>query len=382
MRALILMSKTGEGHNSCAQALQEVFRREQVFCAKQEVLSLIGGVSESVPRLHTRVYRSAPVLFRAWYRVNELPSFSVSGFPGVRSRLRRGARRLRALVRENGCDTLICTHIISALLVTEMQRTDPLPVRTCFVATDYTCSPGTWESALDFYFIPDAALAAEFTVHGIPAAKLVPTGIPVRQAFYTRTDPAAAKAAFGVQPEHRHLVVMGGSMGCGPLAELARLLARGLAPDEEVTLVCGTNRRLYRQLSEQFGRRADVHIAPYVRNVSQLLDSADLYLTKPGGLCTSEAAAKALPMVLLNVVAGCESHNLDYFVRLGGAAGAGTPEDTAALCLALLRDDARRLEMAAALAALPCQHAAQSICGHLRAAAGETESAAVPHVHS
>ena len=81
-----------------------------------------------------------------------------------------------------------------------------------------------------------------------------------------------------------------------------------------------------------------------------LMQSADLFLTKPGGLSSTEAAAAGVPMVLIDAVAGCEEHNLDFFLKLGGAVTAETPEKLAELALSLLADEARLTEMSSALA--------------------------------
>lgn len=43
----------------------------------------------------------------------------------------------------------------------------------------------------------------------------------------------------------------------------------------------------------------------------------------------SEAAAKELPMAFINAVAGCESHNLEFFVEKGAAVTAPTAEELA-----------------------------------------------------
>ena len=92
-----------------------------------------------------------------------------------------------------------------------------------------------------------------------------------------------------------------------------------------------------------------------------MMDSADLYLTKPGGLSTTEAAAKRLPMVFVDAVAGCEEYNLNYFVSIGGAVTADEPEDLARLCIRLIKDSPKRNAMARALAASIPQNAAQQI---------------------
>ena len=80
-----------------------------------------------------------------------------------------------------------------------------------------------------------------------------------------------------------------------------------------------------------------------------LLHGADVFLTKPGGLSTSEAVAARLPMVLIDAVAGCEEHNLDFFLRAGMAVTANTPGEIADAALALAHDDARLAEMRRAM---------------------------------
>ena len=92
-----------------------------------------------------------------------------------------------------------------------------------------------------------------------------------------------------------------------------------------------------------------------------MMDSADLYLTKPGGLSTSEAAAKRLPMVLIDAVAGCEEYNRNYFVAVGGAVTAEEPEELAALCLDLVRDQTKISSMRSCLQELTIQNAAVQI---------------------
>ena len=43
------------------------------------------------------------------------------------------------------------------------------------------------------------------------------------------------------------------------------------------------------------------------------LSACDLYLTKPGGLSTTEAAVVGLPLVALHPIPGCETKNARFF---------------------------------------------------------------------
>jgi len=362
MKTLILTSKTGEGHNSCAEAILEAMEEKGLDAEESETLGLIfKDLPDWMSGLHTGVYRSLPSLFKDWYRFMERPGVYIRKIGSARYFLKKGAEQLYGIVTENGYDTIVCTHVIAALIVTDMLEQHKMNVRTYFVSTDYTCHPGVRECGLDHFLIPDASLTEMYVSHGIPREKIAVSGIPVRKAFYAHTDRREAKAAFGVDPEHKHLVVMCGSMGCGPMGLLAEFFARKLPPSQEATIVCGTNRRLYDSLRSRYAGNVQLHIAGYVKDVSLLMDSADLYFTKPGGLSLSEACAKGLPMVLLNVVAGCEDYNLEYFTKLGAAVTAGTLRGNAKLCLALLADGRRREKMAAAFAKGPVLNAANEV---------------------
>ena len=194
----------------------------------------------------------------------------------------------------------------------------------------------------------------------------MPSGIPIRPEFYTRAPKAEAKRSFGIEPAHQHLVAMTGSIGCGPLKELTETLAETMTASQELTVVCGANEKLHKHLASRYAGQANIHILGFEKNVSLLLDSADLYLTKPGGISVTEAAAKALPMVLIDAIAAVEEYNLDFFTKAGAAVTAGTPEELAACCLELLAKPDRRAEMSAAIAEAVPLNAAETIYETMR----------------
>ncbi len=49
------------------------------------------------------------------------------------------------------------------------------------------------------------------------------------------------------------------------------------------------------------------------------MTAADLFVGKPGGLTTSEALAKGLPMVVINPIPGQEERNSDHLLEEGVA---------------------------------------------------------------
>ena len=363
MRTLIMSCNTGAGHNSCAKAIQEVYQERGELCDIVDALQFISPhASRFISNWHTRIYRYAPKLFKAGYADVEQHESIFREGTTVYKYLTSGVDRMREYLESGSYDNIICTHVFPALAVTELLRRYPLRLQTSFVSTDYTCSPCAADSNLDFYFIPSPLLTEEFAGCGVAREKLVPSGLPAAQAFYHPMEKAEAKRALGIAPEKQHLLMMCGSMGCGPMEELTQLLANSLPTEYDVTVACSSNRQLLRRMERKFEDRPNIHIRGYIGNVSAMMDSADLFLTKPGGISTTEAMVKGLPMVLVNVVGGCETPNLEFFVSHGGAATADTPEAIAALCKRLLEHDEERLIMRQSLLAMHKTPAAQAIC--------------------
>ena len=349
MKTLILSANTGQGHNSCAKAIQEAFQCRGDEC---DIRDVFGLVSERLSRMisfnHDRTYRKSPAKSDAEYRFLEgHPQLFRQGRFIYRV-MSIGRGKVERCIRQGGYDAVICTHVLAAMMLTAATQKGGLHVKTAFVSTDYSCTPGVNGTCLDCYFIPHESLAADFLAAQIPPEKIMSTGIPVSRQFFpvSEKEKAAVNAAFGIAPEKRHLLVACGSMGCGPIPELLRAVAARLPEDWEVSVLCGTNRELKALLEKEHASLPTVHIHGYVEDVPQLLSASDLFLTKPGGLSTSEAAAVAVPMVFVDAVAGCEANNLRYFVAQGAAVSGDSPVKVAEACLALMNEPGRLHAMA------------------------------------
>ncbi len=360
MKVLILSCSTGQGHNAVSQAIAQQFHTRGTHC---EVVDSLQFISNRTARFlswgHSFMYCHLPKLFRTGYGAAERHTSIWEEGSAVYRFFAKGAQDLRDYCVENCFTHVICAHIFSALMMTEAKRWMSSSVQTYFVGTDYTCYPGIQDSKLDLYFIPDASLAADFV-----GKQTMAVGIPLRQEFYQRRDRAVAKQKADIPPDQLHVLMMCGSMGCGPMEKLAELIAQRMGPGCELSVVCGKNRSLYEKLIQAHGHMPNVHIHGFVDNIPELMDSADVYVTKPGGISTTEAMAKGLPMVLVDAVAGCEEHNMRFFVQMGAAVGAKDPRRIAVHCLRLLRNEKKRAAMEQVLLE-NSKNGAKEICDHI-----------------
>ena len=368
MRTLILSCNTGAGHNSCAKAIQETYQSCGEVCDIYDALLFISKrASKFISSWHTRIYLHAPKLFSSGYeKAEEKDDIFREGTPVYRY-ITSGAERMYDYIVNHGYDNVICTHVFPALALTEVLRRHPeLRITTSHVSTDYTCSPCTADSKLDWYFMPSALLKEEFVQCGIPEEKLVASGMPVRREFYAQADREAAKKALGISPDQTHLLMTCGSMGCGPMEEIAEALREKMNDTDVLCVACSKNEALLRRLTKRAGDCPNIRILGQIDDVPGLMRSADVFLTKPGGLSTSEAVATGLPMVLIDAVAGCEEHNLDYFLRANMAVTADTPEEIADLALAISHDERKLSVMREAMKTAGAGSAAEAICDWLR----------------
>ena len=344
MRILLLSCNTGEGHNATARAIMEVLEARGAVCELRDVLACQSPrLSKFISAGHVRLYKYAPKLFDVGYRAFERSEPDPEDPSFVYKLLRFSAGRVLELLAEGEFDAVICTHVFSGMVMTEVRKAFRMRIPCYFVATDYTCYPMTEECDMDGYIIPDAALTDEFIRAGVSGERLLPFGIPVRQAFYQEGDTAAARKLLSLPETGVTVLLMCGSMGCGPIKKIAKNLAERLPASATVVAVCGNNEKLYESMSEL--QYSNLRVLGFTRQVAEYMDAADIIVTKPGGLSTTEASAKHLPMVLFNTVGGCESRNFDFYLSRGYAIGSAEADETVKLTLSLAAQPELRAQL-------------------------------------
>lgn len=325
MKILILTCNTGLGHNSTADSIKEKFTKENVQCEIADALSFVSpAMSDFICNTHATVYKYAPVLFDMGYELAEKHP-SIFGNDSVAYNFFcLGVKKLEAYVLEKGFTGIICVHMFCALMVTQLRKNPEIDVKTAFVSTDYTCHPGVQESELDVYFIPHENLQGEFVACGVPEEKIIVSGIPVKSIFYQQGDKDKAKEELNIDKNAKHVLMMCGSLGSGPMEDITKKIVSLMPKNVHLSIVCGTNKKLKKKIEKHATENITVY--GFTDKVSALMDSADLYVTKPGGLSITEAARKRLPLAFIDTVSGCEGYNRYFFLSRGLAIASNDPD--------------------------------------------------------
>ena len=346
MRVLILTCNTGGGHNAVAAALKESFESRGVGCDVMDGLGFISKkASKFVSKWHTRFYRRYPELYKAGYMSAEKDQGMDRRDGPVYRYIARGARRLGRTIYSGGYGAVVCVHVIPAMMMTALKQSwRDCPV-FCFVATDYTCSPTVGACTPDICVIPHEKLTEEFVACGIDRESILPAGIPVRRVFREQGDRAAARKALGLPAEGRHIVLMSGSIGCGPMGDVAEELDIRLEKGDFASVLCGSNKQMRYAL--ELRHLCRVEAVGFTTQVALYMDSADVLVSKPGGISITEAGTRGVPLLLADMVGGCETRNQEFFNAHGWAESC-PPADMAAAALKLLPDEKRRQDVVSA----------------------------------
>jgi processive 1,2-diacylglycerol beta-glucosyltransferase len=168
---------------------------------------------------------------------------------------------------------------------------------------------------VDLYLVSSAA--AEPAVHRYrPDARVVVIDPPVRAEFFRPPTQRAARAGLGVPDQERCVLLIAGSRGLGPLADIAGALAgAGLY----VLAVGGYNARLESKLHAVAEHRRNVQVFGFTDRMPELMSAADLVITSPGATCI-EARTVGRPLLLVDLIQGHGRDNLQHELELGNAA--------------------------------------------------------------
>lgn len=317
MRVLILSISTGQGHHATGQAIETQFQNMGIECETLDAYEYIEPLlSDLVSKgyLISTAYAktlSSKVYDMAVKKKKPVRKYSV---PKITNTV--WARDLNHYIEDYQPDVIICTHVLSATLVNIMQERNWIKATTVGIVTDFTVHP-LWEEArhIDYYVTPSELLEFQMKRKGLSEHKILPFGIPIKPEFSQRMEQKQARELLGIDTEKRTILLMSGSMGYGKIDEsIEKLDALNL--DFQVIVVCGNNKRMHHKVSA-LQTQKQFYIYGYVSNVDIMMDAADCIITKPGGITTSEAMAKGLPMIMINPIPGHEMRNAEFMMNNG-----------------------------------------------------------------
>ena len=209
-------------------------------------------------------------------------------------------------------DIIVTPHLYPAETLTWMKRKGILRQKTVAIATDYTSIPFWEETECDYYVIPHEDLINEF-VSGVLPRKTGSLGGFGQRNVGRRLGGKKGQRNLSAASRRLDLSCNEWKYGIWKDPDFVLELARRLKENEEIVVICGNNKKLEETLKENLEG-----IEGYASLVSQsrwqsTWKRVTSFLTKPGGLSSTEAAVSRIPIIHTNPIPGCENRNLEFF---------------------------------------------------------------------
>ncbi len=348
MKILILHASAGAGHKRAAQALEKGFL---AVCPEAEIK--ICDILDFTPAIFKKTYgetyldviKKAPELWGYMYA-----RLDRKAPDPLRKKLRSFVYRTNTIefaqfYREFEPDVVVCTHFMPLEIISSLIRKGKTDASLFCTVTDFAVHALWIAENVACYYVATEEARRQILRRGQPPEQVAVKGIPIDPVFASGLTREEARRRLSIDDGRPVVLILSGGFGVGPAAELIQAVgAAGVSC--RLLVVAGSNQALKASAEEAArGNSTPVTVFGFVNNMHELMDAADLIVSKPGGLTTSEVLAKGKPMLIVDPIPGQEQRNCEYLLEAGAAARLFDIEDAGHKIKSLLADKGRLARM-------------------------------------
>lgn len=301
-KILIISSDTGGGHRSAAQAISEGVSK--FWQGESAVVRIVRAVEES-HHLTEKLVRGYNWVLQNKQHWMKYVYWIVNKFRPEKSPffLERCVAFCKD-VFEKWCPHLIVsvhplTQHVFAKILKELNLTEQVPLVTVVTDPCYGFWKGWACDEVSLYLVANDDARRQLIDYGINPEKIKISGMPIDPKFHPVDveDAQNARAAYGLDKDKFTVFVNAGWVGGGNIPKIFKELVAGEL-DIQAIFLAGKNDAL-RIEAEKLAKTAKfpVKVIGYSDEIEKLMQSANVMISKLGGLTTYEALACNLPII-------------------------------------------------------------------------------------
>lgn len=322
-RVLILSASSGAGHLRAAQAVEKAFLELK---AAEEVrnIDVLEYTNPVFHQLYSTAYieivNKTPGLFGWFYKYFDKP------WQNETRRLAFDKLNTRPFVKmfqEYQPDIAVCTHFLSAEILSWLKGKKKINTRHAIVITDFDLHAFWLCHHYEHYFVAIEETKIHLEQLGFPPDKITVSGIPIDPVFAEHKDKKKMRQLHNLEPDLPTILISAGGFGVGPVEKLTQSLIK-MTQKAQIIIICGKNIELKEKVDEFVTNLPSdnilrFHPVGYTDQMDSYMAASDLILGKTGGLTASEALAKGLVFVIVDPIPGQEQRNADHLLEEGVA---------------------------------------------------------------
>lgn len=314
-KILFLYIHPGTGHEAAARALQEAAKLTYPKIQTEAIDSLRFAypiLSKVISTTYSGIIKRTPQLWDYLYDNPDIRNATTT-LRNLLGKLK--LKKIEKLIKIVGPDVVVCTQAAPCVVISAYKEQSGWEKPLIGIVTDYRAHAYWYGSKVDLYIVAANQTKSDLMQLGVPEGKIKILGIPINPKFALSQNKIAAKQSLKLNPWLPTILVMGGSQGLGPMDKVIMQLSNVRLPIQAI-VVCGSNKKLRRKLRGRvFKYGSCLRIMGFTKHINKIMDACDLIITKPGGMTSSEALVKNLPMIIINPIPGQEEKNSQFLTK-------------------------------------------------------------------
>lgn len=301
-KVLIISSDTGGGHRSAAEAvangLNKFWHGESVAVRIMRAIEDSHHITDKLVRIYNWILKNKQhwMKYLYWvvnrFRPETRPFFLDRCIIYVRDQFEKWCPHVVVSVHP-------LTQHVFARILRELNLLGQIPIVTVVTDPCYGFWKGWACDDVSLYLVANEEAKRQLIDYGVEESKIKISGMPIRPEFRPadEKDAREARRAFGLDEEKFTVFVNAGYIGGVNMLEIFRELVEGEL-DIQAVFLAGKNDDLKTKAERVAGNaRFPVKVIGYSDEVEKIMRSANVMVSKLGGLTTYEAVACNLPII-------------------------------------------------------------------------------------
>ncbi|WP_068449018.1 MGDG synthase family glycosyltransferase [Caviibacter abscessus] len=307
MKIMILTASTGAGHNQAARNIANEFLK--LGNDEIEIFDFFMDTSKRANEFVTKSYDTFANKFPNTYGfIYNISNRKLINDIFMKNLFFKVKDRVKKKILEDNPAVIVSTHPMSVPLIMKIFEEENITIPFVQIVTDFKAHYIYVDKGVTAYITGSEYTKENLIKCGVSSDKIFVYGIPIRDEFKTVNKS---------ETETFNILLMGGSMGLKKMEDSVDVLLNSDL-NVKITIICGNNTELRGKLVKKFKDKiisGKTEIKGFVNNIDELMDKSKLIITKPGGLTSTEAINKQIPMIIPFSIPGQEEENAAFLVE-------------------------------------------------------------------
>lgn len=317
-KLLLISISAGSGHMRAAEAVKKeaVLNYPEFAVEHIDMMDYINSaLKKTIIESYALMAKKLPELYGFFYKKTDTPK--ISHFTKTLSNFfnQFNCGRFFKYIKEYNPDHILCTHFLSVYALQPLQKNNNIKARISILTTDYYSHDLQIIKNIDHYFVSNEKISYHLIKSGIEPNNITESGIPVDSVFYQNKLTEALKKSYHIMPEDFNILILSGGKGLVDTGNIIKTLFDFKKP-ARIIAISGENRKLQEKLNSLYApTHISLEVIGWTDKIDEYMRTADVIISKPGGLTTTECIVLGKPLIAISPIPGQEEYNACFILE-------------------------------------------------------------------